>query len=200
MKEIWIKKRGTASEAELPALITSFCKVGEKTVCCFYTDHFQSALITTSQDPHLEALLMDAPLLLEMRLFDSVSELYLFRSAIGQPFSYRVADDRTLEENLQNEQDPFMRLTETHRMEQIQLLDLDSGYPLYKQGSVDPYGCLLLRSTGGGKYSLPLSGREDSIIVVSYIDYDDNGIATIGDSRWAGFIKETEWRKSHESC
>ena len=48
-------------------------------------------------------------------------------------------------------------------------------------------GNLQLMTTGGGKYELPMDKNYDSIRVISYIGYDESGMAYIYDDRLAGF-------------
>ena len=140
MSEIWIKNRGTVSETDASALIKQYCDHAARTCCAFYTDHFQSAAVKDAQDGNLQKLLDDIPLLLEIRVFDRESELYLFRSGTGRDFSFRIADDRVLLDNLGKEGDPFLKKAESHRTEQVQMIDLDAGYKPYTEGKTDPYG------------------------------------------------------------
>ena len=41
-----------------------------------------------------------------------------------------------------------------------------------------------------GLYELPISAGENAIVLVSYIEYGDNGVANIADYRMKKFIKE----------
>ena len=200
MNEIWIKEKGSVQEAALTSLIKKYCGDSQKYCCAFYTDHFQSTGLSGQDDERISKLMADTGRLLELRIFDLESELYLFRTTTGHDFTYRIADDSTLKSNLAVQATPFLQKYESHRMEQVQLIDMDSGYKPGAEGQFDPYGARQLRTTGGGTYSLSLNGNEDAMIVISYISYDENGSATISDIRWAGYADEKEWRKNHESC
>ncbi len=201
MDRIWIAEAGTVREEDVPALLEKYAGGGRKYCCAFYTDHFQSAVITGAGDPLAGRLLADIGQLLELRLFDEDRELLLYRSMIGRPFSFRAADDPLLISRLSGQSDPFLQKMEAHRVEQVQLIDADMAhYRPWLEKTTDAFGARLLRTTSGGTYNLPIRDGENALLTVGYIEYGPNGAASIADVRWAGFVDEGEWRTNHESC
>ena len=108
--------------------------------------------------------------LLELRLFSEEKEVLARRTMIGENhlFQWRVASETGL-------------LPDEY-MVKYQTLDIDKT----KTVSADN-GNLRLMTTGGGHYELPIRCEEDCIKVISYIGYDEDGMAFIYDNRLAGF-------------
>ena len=200
MKEIWIRESGEIQEDQVADTLKAYCGENARDCCAYYTNRFQSSRVDGSVDERLDKLLVDCSKLLEIRIFDADSELRLYRSMIGQDFSFRIADDQTLRDHLSSQSESFLQDEKAHRMEQIQVLDADTAnYPPWKNSETDAFGSRLLRTTGGGTYNLPIRDDQNAVIVISYIHYDNQGVASIADTRLAGFCNECEWRMRHEN-
>ena len=113
---------------------------------------------------------------LEIRVFDANCEYRLFRGNIGKAFIYREINDK-------NEgKEPYKDY-----WDEDQYLDIDtaaSSESFIENGEV--------RTTGGGRYSLPLVDMTDAMVTVRYyFGCYDSGQAKISDWRLVGF-KTTE--------
>ena len=116
---------------------------------------------------------VDYKKLLEIRLFSETGELLARRTMIGSnnKFQWRIAD----EEKKDKDKDYIIR---------YQTLDIDTTLSSKKNN-----GNLELFTTGSGKYELPISEEHNRIKIISYIDYDDDGMAFIYDDRLVSFEK-----------
>lgn len=140
----------------------------------------------------------DISQLLELRIFGEKRELWVHRSMLNSCFNWRIADDEVLADAVKTEEKitegksiPYFNNPENYRMESIQMLDIDSTFdPSTNTAFASKYGGRSLRTTGGGLYELPISAGENAIVLVSYIEYGDNGVANIADYRMKKFIKE----------
>ena len=142
-------------------------------VLAFFTDHFSSGRGWNA----FEQLCATTDDLLEVRIFGESAELWLHRSSVGEPFSWRIAS----EENV-----PADSIIES-----CQILDIDSTYR--PEGDpVDEFGARKLRTIVGGYYSLPVRADERYIRIISYLVYDKNGTARAADYRICGFGKEAQ--------
>lgn len=182
--DLWISKSGFSEESCLSEVVSSYMRGNSVAEPCYfmalYTDKFICAKIDRLSDA-----LADVEWLLELRVFDEERELWAHRSMLGQPFSWRVADDKVLEFETSKQQGPFFDEPESYRIESCQKLDIDDKDRHEAPG--DPqYGGKLLRSTGRSVYELPIND-ENAIRLVSYIRYDDNGIANVVDYRLKEF-------------
>ena len=186
MEELWVNGSGSWSETELQSKAKAVLPnpSADETRCfmALYTDKFICASIDK-----LDAALADVAWLLELRVFDRVRELWAHRSMLGEPFSWRIADDKALEEEAKKQQEPFFNNPESYRIESTQRLDIDNSKE-HKPTGEPQYGGTLLRSTGRSVYELPIND-ENAIKLVSYIRYDDSGIANVVDYRLKAFCK-----------
>ncbi len=110
--------------------------------------------------------------LLEARIFNDEMELWITRNSIGEDFSWRIASEKDC------------RADAGAYYEQYQLIDMDtklSGKPLDD-------GCIEIISTVGGKYALPIAAGQKRIKIITYVDYDENGMAYAADNRICCFI------------
>lgn len=116
---------------------------------------------------------IDSRRLLEIRLFSENQEVLARRTMIGEghKFQWRIASEEGLAEN--------------EYVERYQTLDID-----HTKINIGSNGNLQLMTTGGGRYELPISQEQDSIRVISYINYDESGMAYIYDNRLAGFTTQ----------
>lgn len=202
MKDYWISGEGELCEADLKSMVTEYLKADTNEsvpyIMMQYSDKFVCASIEKLRKlDKLNALLEDAAWLLELRVFDAERELWAHRSMLGEVFSWRIAADGVIEDNLKScEQRAFFKDAKNYMLETCQLLDKDDKHLPEGEGE---YGGKLLRSTGRGVYELPIGG-EDAVQLVSYIRYDDNGMANVVDYRLKGFCKlgDTENAKGGE--
>lgn len=166
MKMPWIRESGTADEAGLKRKLEAFAAEKPVLALAAWPDRYEATVS-----------LPDASRLLETRVVCGDCELWAHRSAIGQPFAWRIADDSALKAEVGE-----TRLPE-YRMEQLQKLDIDRARPPAGGG---------LRTTGGRVYSLPITD-ENAVRIAIYIDYDENGAAGIADFRVVGFDREAKF-------
>ena len=169
MSREW-KNHGTCSDKEIYELIKSMISVnfGYNYYIAFQTDKFLSGI---KGDEALNKIEWNK--LLEIRLFSEKSELLARRTMIGEnnSFQWRIASEEEM-----GDDEYIIR---------YQTLDIDSNYT--REGE---QGNLSLLTTGGGAYELPSEEGDDSIKVLSYIDYSkDDGMAYIYDDRLVGFSK-----------
>lgn len=174
----WIKNCGNCSENALGSLMEEYMK-GGFLVTAFFTDHFLGC-----RAEYLHSVLDSARKLLELRVFNENCELWLHRSCCERPFSWRLADETGCEGH------DFFRT--------VQALDIDETYDAYQRCETDGYGCLKLRSTVQGYYTLPLCEGDECVKIINYVRYDANGVAEAADYRLAGFasMKDgSDWKK-----
>lgn len=161
MHKKW-KRQGTCGEEELQKI---FFEDSFSYFVAYQTDKFISGRNTSAALSQI-----DSKKLLEIRLFSEIKEVLARRTMIGaeHKFQWREAT----EEGLLNDE----------YVEKYQTLDIDS-----TKTCLGLNGNLQLMTTGGGKYELPMDKNYDSIRVISYIGYDESGMAYIYDDRLAGF-------------
>lgn len=165
----WIKDRGEGvPEGQLPAVLERVRP--EDTVLAFFCHRFCAA-----RGDRLSQLLSDNGLhhLLELRAFSDGRELWAHRSALGEPFQWRVASEEGL--------------TDADCFETRQTLDIDTRHS--PQGE-DAYGARRLRTTGGGEYALPIAAGDGCAVLVNYVAYDEDGCAYAADWRVKGFAPQ----------
>ena len=107
--------------------------------------------------------------LIEARVFNKDREVKIFRSDVGKPFSeVRVLDDNKLPDGL----DSFS---------EEQFLDIDT--------KRSPHGKAVVRTTGGGRFFLPIDNPSDARIKIKYYIKPDaeSGMAQVIDWRIEGF-------------
>lgn len=164
MQKEW-ERQGICDEAEVLEAVFENCY---RYFVAYQTDQFIAGRNT------LEILRqIDSSRLLEIRLFSENQEVLARRTMIGagHKFQWRIASEEGLLENAY--------------VERYQTLDIDR-----TKINAGLNGNLQLMTTGGGKYELPVSEEHDSIRVISYIDYDESGMAYIYDNRLAGFATQ----------
>lgn len=164
MHKEW-KRQGICDESELLETIFENC-FHYFTAC--QTDQFIAGRNTQEMLRRI-----DTSRLLEIRLFSEDQEVLARRTMIGakHKFQWRIASEEGLLDN--------------EYVERYQTLDIDR--TKINSGS---NGNLQLMTTGGGKYELPVSETHDSIRIISYIGYDESGMAYIYDNRLAGFAAQ----------
>lgn len=166
----WVRKQGTADGNTLRALIPE----GDGFVfLAFQTDGFESGFASADALDRIAA-----ERLLELRVFDDKEEFLAVRTRIGadSAFHWRTASECGLDEN----RDYIVR---------YQTLDINTE----KSSRIsDANGMRALMSTVGGSYTLPIDGTSDSIRVIAYIEYDENGVAHAVDHRLGGFCTGKE--------
>ncbi len=158
------EERGMCTESEVMKRIRTF---SFDYCIAFQTDRFLSGSSKSKEDLCDQ---IECEKLLEIRLFSSSEELLAVRTMLNREFQWRIASEKGLQKD--------------EYLEWYQTLDIDSKYT--ENGE---FGNLSLRSTGGGKYELPIGKEMDRIKVISYISYDEDGMAYIRDNRLAGFEK-----------
>lgn len=194
MSDLWVKSFGKWTNGEFKTGVVDYLKTEpnkeKRYILALYANRFVCASVQKLQEiKKLDDLLGDIEWLLEMRVFDEDQELWAHRTMLGQPFSWRVASDATLKEKAEQQTDDFLKKPENHRLEQKQLLDIDKKHPSDKEPI---YGGKSLRSTGRGEYELPIEEGQDAVTLVSYIRYDEIGMAHVVDYRLKGFCKLDE--------
>ena len=139
----WIKASGQSSPTEILSEAKDFL-FPSYTVLAYNTDSFRAGTGDRLSD------LIAPDSLLELRIFDNTREFWAHRSALGQAFSWRIADDKHLASVLAAETDLFLHEPENHSILTRQTLDVDATYPPFQRGERDSFGSLKLRTTGGG--------------------------------------------------
>lgn len=183
----WIVKSGFLDESALDGCVARYLAGHGRYYLALYTD--RPIQCGTAPAGKAAPVVADISTLLELRVFDDDSELWLHRTALGQPFGWRVADDAQLARSVAGLSDTFLKVPENHRLVQMQKLDIDAG----KSGRVDETGMRRLKATGGGDYSLPIGERTSWVRLVNYLTYrNDNGQAVPADFRLAGFADSAE--------
>lgn len=166
MNAFWVKDSGTIAESRALELIRAHSSA-EKVCLAFFSDHFESV-----QPEQVQESLKNCTNLLQLRLFDGQSELWMHRSTLGEshPFHWRIADDAVLSSRVQNLEDDFLQNAEHHMIRETQYLE-ETG-------------------RGGAAECLTLQSGETAVQVIVYVRYDEHGIAVPADYRLAGF---TAW-------
>lgn len=169
----WVKDSGICDEKSVCEKISSMFS-NDYIVLAFFSDCFRSC-----KGARLKELLKDTANLLEVRAFDAGRELWLYRSSLGAPFAWRLADENECEQGA----DFFVTW---------QMLDIDTSAAAYKNNEQNGYGCLKIRSTVKGEYALPIQQADRFVKIINYVRYDGNGIAGVADYRIVGFEKEAK--------
>ncbi len=164
----WITACGTEPKQEAP--LSDFLADGYLALA-YYVDSFEAGVASQLLPLSAERLSR----LLELRVFNSECELWLHRSRIGSPFSWRVASE---------EFDAATR----HCIETRQLLDL--GENVEQAAHFDASGRRILHTVSGHAYALPIGAEDRYVRLINYLTYDENGVANAVDYRLAGFAKE----------
>lgn len=164
MNNRW-KKQGECKEQDVIEIIKNDCF---DYFVAYQTNKFLSGRFDSDKINHIET-----DKLLEIRAFSDNQELLARRSMIGinHLFQWRIATEENIEDD--------------EYIVRLQTLDIDQTKT--KEGKE---GNLLLMTTGGGSYELPVDKNHDSIKVISYISYDECGMAYIYDDRLAGFVTQ----------
>lgn len=115
--------------------------------------------------------------LLEIRIFNKVQELKLFRTDIGHAFHMRIKNDKDLSEDEYIEENQYLDI-DTKRSEEL----------FKKEHKV--------RAIGGGVYHLPSKINEIDNVQLKVRYYfqkdEETGVASIGDWRVVEFLCEEE--------
>lgn len=162
MNKKW-KRQGICEEQELQEILFEDS--------CNYFVAYQTDKFISGRNTSAALSQIDSKKLLEIRLFSEIKEILVRRTMIGAKhrFQWREAS----EEGLLNDE----------YVERYQTLDIDK-----TKTCPGLNGNLQLMTTGGGKYELPIDKNYNSIRVISYIGYDESGMAYIYDDRLAGFV------------
>lgn len=180
----WKDNNGICKETEITEKIISLKTDDYGSRVCFVaflTDKFLAgkAEAVNLSDVNIESWI-DIEKLLEIRIFGEKAEWMARRSMAnrGELFQWRLASEDGMEE------DEFCIRSQT--------LDIDDSGKVQEQESAVYLsgGNHKLMTTGGGKYHLPIKEGENAIKVVSYIEYDEDGMAYVYDNRLAGFCQE----------
>lgn len=160
------KETGIISKSDIIDKISQYDGI----IYALYTDKLTCGDIVT-----------DTENLIEVRIFNSKSEVKFSRTSVNKDFKFRIIDDEYIKESLKNEEDDFLKEFDNRKIEDIQYLDIDK-----TKSNGRTY-----TATGGGKYTLPFENAE-KIKIYNYIDYDENGIAYIKDFRIVEIIRKGE--------
>ncbi len=187
MKELWIEKSGLCSEDEIVGLLSA-----EAAPNSFYlaglTDQYVSGYAKIEEFERLELWK-----LLDIRVFSEERELFATRSMLGQEFAYRIASDEALQKNYNErlKEDlgvvPLPETPEANYLIRYQYIDINE---LMSQEEADEQGSRPLMTTVGGSYRLPITKGINMVKLMTYLTYDENGMAKITDNRLCGFVKE----------
>ncbi|MCI6731168.1 MAG: CRISPR-associated protein Csx19 [Lachnospiraceae bacterium] len=173
---VWMKESGTIKEEELSAKLQRYHSENELFLA-YSTDSFCAghALENELSELHVKQLL-------ELRIFSENKELYYCRSRMGEDFQWRLASEENLEKD--------------YYMIQYQTLDINTAKMEQDGFPTDTYGNLILYTTVGGKYKLPISREDNCSKIIAYIDYDEYGMAKIKDYRLCGFLYVKEEKQN----
>ncbi len=166
----WIKQHGVIKEDEIINQMMKY-EGKENSFLAYSTDSFYAGKVEKEQ---LEQLKKEN--LLEVRIFSETEETCFQRSSIGKMFQWRTASENGLEK--------------TDYLVQYQTLDLNKKRMEEEGNLKDPFGNKILYTTVGGKYVLPIGETEDSSKIITYIAYDESGMAKAADYRVCGFVQK----------
>ena len=165
MTKAWIKESGSCGTTEmLNILVEKKPALSFGKYIAMYTDRFESGKTDAIDN---EILLND---LLEARFFTEKRELLITRGGIGEEFMWRYIDDQ------EKPSDSYSTYIT------YQMIDID-GDNSYKSDD----GFFSILSSVKGRYLLPID-NEKRIKIVTYVDYDENGMAFASDNRVCGFV------------
>lgn len=188
MKKIWIEESGTCRESELLELLQK--QHGEKKCyLAYYTDQFVSGYASKN-----ELQQVDVKKLLEIRVFCAEREFLARRSMLGKTFSWRVASDTARKKNYQLWKEEvsdgeFIPEEEQTYLEHYHTLDINRDWMQKNGNSKNEHGCIELLTTVGGRYSLPIELDMNSVKIMSYLIYDENGMVKVADTRICEFVR-----------
>lgn len=180
MEKIWIDKMGTCEETEIQIQLEPYEKFARPFIA-MYTDHFSAGNYDDI------GKLEDVTKLLELRVFCEEEELLFRRSRIGNVFQWRLASDQARTNNFAiGKKEKKCGLPEEEDMTfyiRNQILDINQKLSFQESLGETP----MLYTTGGGRYTLPIGMEHNVVKVMSYLLYDENGMATVSDFRLCGF-------------
>ena len=164
MNYIWIEEQGCADAAQLSKKLLELC--GENHLyLAYFTDSFTSGNMSGIE---MEKLSVDK--LLEIRIF-----------RLGTDFKWRLASDQARTEKfkeLKNTEEGKSLPPKEEMTYLIQYHTLDIKKRLSENR---------ILSTVGGIYNLPLKENESKVKVMTYLSYDEIGMAAAVDFRICGF-------------
>ena len=175
MNYIWIEEQGCADAAQLSKKLLELC--GENHLyLAYFTDSFTSGNMSGIE---MEKLSVDK--LLEIRIFSDEMEFLARRSRLGTDFKWRLASDQARTEKfkeLKNTEEGKSLPPKEEMTYLIQYHTLDIKKRLSENR---------ILSTVGGIYNLPLKENESKVKVMTYLSYEDIGMAAAVDFRICGF-------------
>lgn len=179
MKYIWIEEQGTVSHDKLKEKLLESCNENHLYLA-YFTDGFTSGNACRDE---IEKLPTDT--LLEIRIFCDEMELLARRSNLDEDFRWRLASDQARTANFKMQKNTeegkwLPRKEEMTYLIQYQTLDI-------KERLQDNR----ILSMVGGIYSLPLKENESTAKVMTYLSYDERGMAAAVDFRICGFTEES---------
>lgn len=177
MKYIWIEEQGDITPEQLAEKLSGYC-VGERLFLAYFTDGFVSGHATREE---IQKLPVET--LLEIRIFCDEMEFLARRSSLGKAFVWRLASDRARSENFRKYQENGEGKVLPAKEEMTYLIS-------YQTLDIkERLGENRILSMVGGNYSLPLEGRENAAKIMTYLTYDERGMAAAADFRICGFAE-----------
>lgn len=176
----WVKEKSDNVEAsDLNAVLNAI----DDTKLFFFAYQTDAFLAGRAEKEQLGRIAIDK--LLELRLFDVNQEKLYVRSVLGAPFSYRLASEKETE------------LSKEYYIEMFQTIDINDHERKKRNYPEDGYKNMEILTTVNGRYHLPITKDEDTVKIIAYIDYDENGMAKVMDHRVCAFCKNkmAEMRK-----
>lgn len=174
----WVKERGQIGEA---GILTEVRQRLSTTALflAYSTDSFLAGHATEE-----ELCTLKPENLLELRVFSETWEVCYRRSYVGENFQWRLASEEDIPKD--------------SYLVQYQTLDINWNKTQAEGNFIDPNGNRVLYTTVGGKYRLPIGLEEDCTQVISYIAYDENGMAKIVDYRLCGFGQREQMEEAEK--
>lgn len=165
MSKEWIKESGAGPKEALKTFMDGKSdSLADMTYIAMYPDSFCSGRYNGG-------LKLDT--LLEARIFNDNMELLVSRNSIKEDFSWRIASEQGTEGS------------DKYCFEQYQIIDINAE----KSGEPMEDGCINIMSTVGGQYRLPITMDQKRIKIITYVDYDKNGMAYVADDRICSFVR-----------
>lgn len=177
MKYIWIEAQGTLSSDKLKEKLLEYCG-GDRLYLAYFTDGFTSG---NASENEIKGLAADT--LLEVRIFCDEMEFLARRSDLGGAFKWRLASDHARSENFKkykNSEEGKLLPAKEEMIYLIRYQTLDIKERLQDNR---------LLSMVGGSYTLPLKENESAAKVMTYLSYDERGMASAVDFRICGFAE-----------